>query len=64
MSDHENYANEVQSAMQRIMTHEQVCAERYEQIKTRLTRMESWFSYGCGAIIFLLAGILAAILTK
>jgi hypothetical protein len=35
----------------RLMSHEAVCAERYEQIKTRLTRLETILIGCAGAII-------------
>lgn len=48
----------------RLDTHEAVCAERYNQMNMRLSRMEGWFAAGAGAIILLLLGVLTSVLVK
>ena len=47
-------ANEVEA---KLMTHEQVCAVRYEGINARLKRLEHILIGSAGAIIVLLLGL-------
>lgn len=47
-------ANEVEA---KLMTHEQVCAVRYEGIHARLKRLEQILIGSAGAIIILLVGL-------
>ena len=47
-------ANEVEA---RLMTHEEVCAVRYEGINARLKRIEHILIGAAGAIILLLIGL-------
>lgn len=47
-------ANEVEA---RLMTHEEVCAVRYEGINARLKRLEQILIGSAGAIILLLVGV-------
>lgn len=47
-------ANEVEA---KLMTHEQVCAVRYEGINARLKRLEQILIGSAGAIIILLVGL-------
>ncbi len=47
-------ANEVEA---KLMTHEQVCAVRYEGIHARLKRLEHILIGSAGAIIVLLLGL-------
>lgn len=47
-------ANEVEA---RLMTHEEVCAIRYEGINARLKRLEHIMIGSAGAIIILLLGL-------
>lgn len=51
-------ANEVEA---KLMTHEQVCAVRYEGINARLKRLEQILIGSAGAIIILLIGLVAKI---
>jgi hypothetical protein len=46
--------NEVEA---RLMTHEEVCAVRYEGINARLKRLEQILIGSAGAIILLLIGV-------
>lgn len=48
--------NEVEA---RLMTHEEVCAVRYEGINARLKRLEQILLGSAGAIILMLAGLVA-----
>lgn len=48
----------------RLATHEAVCAERYDQIKMRLGRLEGGLVAGGGAIILLLMGVIISVLLK
>lgn len=45
----------------RLMTHEEVCAVRYEGINARLKRLEQILIGSAGAIIILLVGLVAKI---
>jgi hypothetical protein len=51
-------ANEVEA---KLMTHEQVCAVRYEGIHARLKRLEQILIGSAGAIILLLIGLVAKV---
>lgn len=48
----------------KLATHEAVCAERYDQIKNRLWRLEGGLVAGGGAIILLLIGTLTTVLLR
>lgn len=48
--------NEVEA---RLMSHEQVCAVRYEGINARLKRLEQILIGSAGAIILMLLGLVA-----
>jgi hypothetical protein len=50
--------NEVEA---KLMTHEQVCAVRYEGINARLKRLEQILIGSAGAIILLLIGLVAKV---
>jgi hypothetical protein len=45
----------------RLMTHEEVCAVRYEGINARLKRLEQILIGSAGAIIILLVGLVAKV---
>lgn len=47
----------------RLNSHEAVCAERYEQIKARLRRLEGIMMKGCGALLAGMAAIIWSFLT-
>jgi hypothetical protein len=50
--------NEVEA---KLMTHEEVCAVRYEGIHARLKRLEQILVGSAGAIILLLVGLVAKV---
>ena len=52
----------VAEIQQELLTHEAVCAERYNTFITRVDRLERILIVACGAIIVGLASILSVIL--
>ena len=52
----------VAEIQQELLTHEAVCAERYQTFITRVDRLERILIVACGAIIVGLASVLAAVL--
>ncbi len=52
----------VAEIQQELLTHEAVCAERYNTFITRVDRLERILIVACGTIIVGLASILSAIL--
>lgn len=48
----------------KLMTHEEVCAYRYEQINARLKRLEGILMKVAGVMIFAMAGVIWASLLR
>jgi hypothetical protein len=48
----------------KLMTHEEVCAHRYEQINARLKRLEGILMKVAGVMIFSMAGVIWASLLR
>ena len=48
----------------RLSTHEQVCAERYEQINARLKRLENILIKFAGVMLVAMAGVIWASLLR
>jgi hypothetical protein len=53
--------NEVEA---RIVSHEEICAFRYEQINARLKRLEQVLIKASGALLVMMAGMIFTFLTK
>jgi len=54
-------ANEVEN---KLVTHEAICAERYNTFITRVDRLEKLLIKASGSLILGMAGVIIAILTK
>jgi hypothetical protein len=54
-------ANEVES---KLITHEAICAERYNTFISRVDRLEKLLIKAAGTLIIGMAGVIIAIITK
>ncbi len=56
--------DKIDATAAKLMTHEEVCAHRYEQINARLKRLEGILMKVAGVMIFSMAGVIWASLLR
>ena len=56
--------DKIDTTAAKLMTHEEVCAHRYEQINARLKRLEGILMKVAGVMIFSMAGVIWASLLR